>query len=99
MRLCQPDATPPSLVSSTRNGPLSRPLSRGCPREVSQRKHDLREVAVHFPVCLLLFFINSSSLLPRYLAEAPADGFSDRFGDADGAFEKASGSCIIRESR
>jgi hypothetical protein len=26
-----------------------------------------------FPVCLPLFFINSSSLSPRYLAEMPAN--------------------------
>ncbi len=45
MRLCQPDATPAPLMEAPRNGPLSRPLSRCCPREVSQRKHDLREVA------------------------------------------------------
>src|SRR5205085_6415842 len=94
-----------AALSTRRNPSLSGVIDEECsfvallPEEVSQRKHDLREVAVHFPVCLLLFFINSSSLLPRYLAEAPADGFSDRFGDADGAFEKASGSCIIRGSR
>jgi hypothetical protein len=45
MRLCQPDTNSPPLMSSTRTGPLSRPLSRGCPHEVSQRKYDLCEVA------------------------------------------------------
>src|SRR5437868_4144477 len=50
-----------AALSTRRNPSLSGVIDEECsfvallPEEVSQRKHDLREVAVHFPVCLLLF--------------------------------------------
>ena len=45
MRLGHPDKHPAPLMEAPRTGPWSRPLSRGCPRDLSQRTHDRCEVA------------------------------------------------------
>jgi hypothetical protein len=80
MRLGHPDATPPPLMEAPRTGPWSRPLSRGCPREVSQRTYELREVAERAALSradrspLAHVATGAATLAGGLPADAPVDG-------------------------